>query len=47
VSTGRDAADTAFLTVLGGHAALLSTEIVAYTDIDLPADDHTDLIRLA
>jgi transglutaminase-like putative cysteine protease len=47
VSTGRDAADTAFLTVLDGQAALLFTEIVAFTDGDLPADDHTGLVRLA
>ena len=46
VSTGRDAADTAFLTVLDGQAALLSTEIVAFTDGDLPSDDHTGLVQL-
>jgi transglutaminase-like putative cysteine protease len=47
VSTGRDAADTAFLTVLDGEAALLFTEVVAYTDRDLPLDDHTGLVGLA
>ena len=46
VSTGRDAADTAFLTVLDGQAALFYTEIVAFTDGDLPTDDHTGLVRL-
>jgi transglutaminase-like putative cysteine protease len=47
VSTGRDAADTAFLTVLGGEALLYFTEIVAFTDGDLPVDDHTGLVSLA
>lgn len=40
IATGRDAADTAFATTLAGDAALVSTEITAYVDGDLPADDH-------
>ena len=47
VATGRDAADTAFVTVLGGDAELLSTEITAVTDGDLPVDEHIDLFTLA
>jgi transglutaminase-like putative cysteine protease len=47
VSTGRDAADTAFLTTLDGEATLRFAEVVAYTDGDLPWDDHTGLVRLA
>ena len=40
IATGRDAADTAFATTLHGHAELLSSEIWAIVDGDLPADDH-------
>lgn len=43
IATGRDAADTAFLTVLGGEATLVATEVVASTDGVLPDDDHTGL----
>jgi transglutaminase-like putative cysteine protease len=46
VATGRDAADTAFVTVLGGDAELLSTEVTAVTTGDLPVDDHLDLLSL-
>lgn len=47
VATGRDAADTAFITVLGGEAELTRSEISAITDGDLPDDDHLRLISLA
>jgi transglutaminase-like putative cysteine protease len=40
IATGRDAADTAFATTLHGHADLVSSEIWAIVDGDLPADDH-------
>lgn len=46
VATGRDAADTAFVTVLGGDAELLHTEVTAVVDGDLPVDDHTELFSL-
>jgi transglutaminase-like putative cysteine protease len=46
VATGRDAADTAFVTVLGGDAELVNTEVTAVTDRDLPLDDHTELFTL-
>ena len=47
VSTGRDAADTAFLTVLHGETELRLAEIVAFTDGELPSDDHVGLVSLA
>ncbi|HKY16593.1 MAG TPA: transglutaminase family protein [Microthrixaceae bacterium] len=47
VATGRDAADTAFVTVLGGDAQLLQTEVTAVVDGDLPFDDHLELFTLA
>jgi transglutaminase-like putative cysteine protease len=40
IGTGRDAADTAFATTLRGEAELISTEVVAVVDGDLPPDDH-------
>jgi transglutaminase-like putative cysteine protease len=40
IATGRDAADTAFLTSTGGILELTGMEVVAYTDGDLPHDDH-------
>jgi transglutaminase-like putative cysteine protease len=47
VSTGRDAADTAFITVLGGAAELRYAQVGSVTDGDLPVDDHTTLVSLA
>jgi transglutaminase-like putative cysteine protease len=46
IATGRDAADTAFVSVLDGRAELTSIQIVAITDGDLPEDDHDALITL-
>jgi transglutaminase-like putative cysteine protease len=46
IATGRDAADTAFLTSTGGILDLRWMEVVAYTDGDLPRDDHGALIEL-
>ena len=37
IATGRDAADTAFATTLHGQAELLSSEVWAIVDGDLPA----------
>lgn len=45
ISTGRDAADTAFLNVLSGRADLVSTEITAVADA-LPADDLDQLVTI-
>lgn len=47
VATGRDAADTAFLTVVDGEATLREIEVGAVTDGDLPADDHRSPVWLA
>lgn len=38
IATGRDAADTAFMTLSGGTAFPTSTEVWAWTDGDLPLD---------
>lgn len=46
IATGRDAADTAFLTTTGGAVDLADMEVVAYTDRDLPADSHASLVCL-
>ena len=43
IATGRDAADTAFMTLSGGTAYLTSTEVWAWTDGDLPLDAPTAL----
>ena len=47
IATGRDAADTAFATTLRGRAELLSSEVFAVVDRDLPADDHVAPMSLA
>lgn len=47
IATGRDAADTSFLSVLDGQARLDVTEVVAYTHGELPPDDHVAPVRLA
>ena len=44
IATGRDAADTAFLTSIGADVALTAYEVLATTVGDLPADD---VVRLA
>jgi transglutaminase-like putative cysteine protease len=46
IATGRDAADTAFLTVAGDSLVLSSLEVFAVTDGDLPYDDGTLPIQL-
>ncbi len=46
ISTGRDASDTAFLTVHSGRADLRTVEVTATADPELPADDLTDLVSL-
>jgi transglutaminase-like putative cysteine protease len=47
IATGRDATDTAFATTLAGDAELLTMEVTAYTDGDLPVDDHAGPVELA
>ena len=46
ISTGRDAADTAFLSSYGGNAELLESNVTATVDGTLPADDITELVSL-
>lgn len=45
VATGRDAADTAFLTNLGGGVQLSGLEVTATVD-DFPYDDGSQLLQL-
>ena len=45
VSTGRDAADTAFLTNLGGRVQLTGLEVTATVD-ELPVDDGRQRLQL-
>jgi transglutaminase-like putative cysteine protease len=46
IATGRDAADTAFLTIISGFANLAELEITAVA-AELPDDDITRLVQLA
>src|SRR6478736_395473 len=46
IATGRDASDTAFLTVQSGRADLVSMRVEATTAPDLPRDDLTSLVSL-
>ncbi len=46
ISTGRDAADTAFLSAHGGIVSLLELEVSVVVD-SLPDDDVHDLVRLS
>ena len=46
IATGRDAADTAFATTTDGSAELMSYQVTAFTDGDLPLDDHTGPVEL-
>jgi len=45
ISTGRDAADTAFLTNHQSDLRLLDLQVLAIVD-QLPSDDHSGLLRL-
>jgi len=46
ISTGRDAADTAFLATLGGELDFLGSTVFATTDAALPVDDGAGLVVL-
>ena len=46
IATGRDAADTAFLSTYGGAVDLLELTVTAVTDGDLPGDDVTRLTSI-
>ncbi|KRB38698.1 transglutaminase-like domain-containing protein [Microbacterium sp. Root180] len=45
IATGRDAADTAFLTVVSGRIELLEIEVTATADV-LPDDDIDELVSI-
>jgi transglutaminase-like putative cysteine protease len=47
ISTGRDAADTAFATTLHGTIELTTQSVFAVVDGDLPLDDHVEPVGLA
>ena len=47
IATGRDAADTAFLSAYGGTAELLETRVTAVVEGELPADDVRQLRSIA
>lgn len=44
--TGRDAADTAFLSTYDGYVELKTAVVTAVADGDLPADDHVSIVQL-
>lgn len=46
IATGRDAADTAFLTTVSGIASLVELEVTAVAD-ELPDDDVTALVEIS
>jgi len=46
ICSGRDAADTAFLSTYGGEANLLEMSVLASVDGDLPDDDVVSLVTL-
>lgn len=47
IATGRDAADTAFLTTLSGRTSLSAMTVLATASPDLPGEDPKDTVRLA
>jgi transglutaminase-like putative cysteine protease len=47
ISTGRDAADTAFLSTYGGAVQLLDTTVSAVVSGDLPDDDVNETVTIA
>ena len=47
IATGRDAADTPFLSAYGGAADLLETEVTAVVDGQLPGDNVHALVSLS
>jgi transglutaminase-like putative cysteine protease len=45
IGTGRDAADCAFATIVGGRVEGQAVEVAAHTLGTPPGDDHQDLVR--
>ena len=46
IATGRDAADTAFMSTSGGQTQLLESHVTATIDGSLPADDVRELVSI-
>ena len=46
IATGRDAADTAFMSSYGGAVDLIETEVTATIDGALPSDDVNALVSI-
>jgi transglutaminase-like putative cysteine protease len=46
ISTGRDTADTAFLSSYGAQVDLIASTVFAYVDGDLPRDEPTQLVSI-
>jgi transglutaminase-like putative cysteine protease len=46
IATGRDAADTAFVSTIRGDVALDTAEVLAVVEGELPEDDHGSVVRL-
>jgi hypothetical protein len=46
IATGRDAADTAFLSSYGGVVRLDGLSVLAVVDGDLPPEDADELVQL-
>jgi transglutaminase-like putative cysteine protease len=47
IATGRDAADTAFLTTLSGRTSLSSMQVLATVSPELPEEDPRESVHLA
>lgn len=47
IATGRDAADTAFMSSYGGAVELTEIEVTAATDGELPGDDVGELVSIS
>jgi hypothetical protein len=47
IATGRDAADTAFLSTYGGEVRFGTVEVSAVVDGALPADDPGEPVQLS
>jgi hypothetical protein len=47
IATGRDAADTALVTTVEGHAELMEASVTAVVDGDLPEDDHRATVAIS
>ena len=47
IATGRDAADTAFLSTYGGQVQFGTVQVTAVVDGDLPQDDPARAVRLS